>query len=386
MAMIPMHDRRGVSLITTLLLVFLMMVAVIGAFTRTMGERRNAIDQTAQVDAFALAQEGLERYVATRTTMPATLPDSLEVTLTGGRAVVTLRRARASTSDTTLVLVSRGENTTTNRYAANTTPAVRTVAQLVRFSSGSFPAPAALTVLGGIQQNGSSATFSGVDQCSGKPSIPGLAVPTDSFLTGGGGGGGGGKKSGSGGSGGTYSGIDGNPDNVPYEMGTVSQAAASVPVDWAGIVDGSAVPPGAIELTAKANNKPDGWLSSWFPSSPKANPWPLVIIRGADQALSNQTDGYGILVITGNATINGSWNWDGIVLIGGALTGNGNNNVNGTLLAGLNTKLGQTVAQTNVSNGTKLVQFNSCHIASAMNRFGGWQRMSNAWVDNWPSY
>lgn len=385
MATTLMRDRRGVSLITTLLLVFLMMVAVIGAFTRTMGERRSAIDQTAQVDAFTLAQEGLERYVATRTTMPATLPDSLEVTLTGGRAVVTLRRARVSATDTTLVLISRGENTTTNRYAANTTPAVRTVAQLVRFSSGSFPAPAALTVLGGLQQNGTSATFSGVDQCSQQSSIPGLAVPTDSFKTGGGGGGGG-KKGGSGGSDGTYSGIDGNPDNMPYEMGTVSAAAATIPVDWAGIVNGSAVPPGAIELTAKANNKPDGWQSSWFPSSPKASPWPLVIVRGADQALSNQTDGYGILVITGNASISGTWNWDGIVLIGGAITGNGNNNVNGALLVGLNAKLGQVVPESNVSNGTKLVQYNSCYIASAMNRFGGWQRMSNAWVDNWPSY
>ena len=34
--------------------------------------------------------------------------------------MVTLRAVRLSTSDSTYVLVSRGENTSTNRYAANT--------------------------------------------------------------------------------------------------------------------------------------------------------------------------------------------------------------------------------------------------------------------------
>lgn len=375
------RDRRGVALLTTMLLVLLLLVAVTAAFTRSSSEFRTATDQTAVVDAFALAQSGLDSYVAAQIGIPGSLPDSQAFTFPGGRAVVTLHAARLDSSDSTFVLVSRGENTSTNRYNSSASTATRTVAQLLRYSTGSFEAPSALTVLGGFHQNGSSATYSGLDACGQVPAIPGIALPTDSFsFTGNGGG----KKGG--GTSDTYTGIDGSPDDMPYEMGEMDEAADAIEIDWAGIVDGSSLPASAHVVTAGGNQAPAGWQSSWFPSSPKANPWPIVKIDGASQKLNSTLSGYGILILTGDAEISGNWDWDGIVLIGGAITGNGNNNVRGALLVGLNHKLGIIPNQSDLSNGTKLVEYNSCYIASAMGTFAGWQRLGNAWVDSWPSY
>ncbi|HET9134866.1 MAG TPA: hypothetical protein VFN90_11210, partial [Gemmatimonadales bacterium] len=117
--------------------------------------------------------------------------------------------------------------------------------------------------------------------------------------------------------------------------------------------------------------------------------WPIVFVEG-NKTLNNSDvpspAGQGILIVTGDLTMNGNTKWSGIVLVGGRLTSNGNNTVLGATYSGLNIKLGQTVSTQTLGNGTKTFQYHSCHIASAMARFGGWQRMTNAWVDNWPSY
>lgn len=111
-----------------------------------------------------------------------------------------------------------------------------------------------------------------------------------------------------------------------------------------------------------------------------------MVINGASQTLKSTLSGYGILVVTGDATFNGSWSWDGIVLIGGAITGNGTNQVHGAMMVGLNNKLGLSVGNSDLSNGTKLVEYDSCALSSAMGQFAGWSRLGNAWVGNWPSY
>ena len=49
-------------------------------------------------------------------------------------------------------------------------------------------------------------------------------------------------------------------------------------------------------------------------------------------------------------------------------------------------KLGATLPQGDVGNGTKAFNYNSCNIAKAMARMGQLVGYSNAWVDNWPTY
>lgn len=371
----PSHHRedRGVSLLLTMLLVLLLLVAVTGATMRTTAERRGSMDIAAQVDAFAIAQSGIDRYLEAHTTVPTSFPDSAVYTMTGGRAVVTMYRMRAAASDTILVVASRGENLTLDRYAPDASAAVRTVAQMVRFSSATLTLPGGFVSLTPMQKNGNSGSLSGVDACTTapapRPSIPGVAVPSISSVN----------------PAPAYSGftgpINGNPDNTPVAIGTPGTAGTAkdaVDIDWAGIVSRTALTPDYYRKTTSPT-------SGAYPTSAQMNGsnWPIVFVEG-DAVLPG--DGQGILIVTGDLTINGSDTWDGIVLIGGVLTSNGNNKVKGGIVTGLNLKLGMTVPDQTVGNGNKLYQYDSCAMASAMGRFGGWQRVRNGWLDNWPSY
>jgi hypothetical protein len=368
----PVSDRRGIALLSVMLLVFLLMIAIAGAFMRTSSERRVQLDASAQVDAYTLAQTGLDEYLSTVTSVPSTLPDSQTFTMTGGRAVVTLRAVLLSSTDTVLALISRGENTTTNRYASNAAPATRTVAQLVQFSGGTMDVPAGWTSLSGMDKNGNSGSLSGVDHCTTGgaplPSIPGVAVPqmstTDDspMYTG---------KTGP---------IDGNPDNTPVTIGTpgtTGTAKDAVTVDWAGIVNQTSFTPTYYRSSS----------GTWSPSSPPSSgsSYPSLLIDG-DYSGKFPGNGQGILIVTGNLTLNGNTDWDGVVLVGGIVTSNGNNTVYGAVMSGLNIKLGMSVPTEAVGNGTKIYQYDSCQIANAMAPFGGWTRLGNAWVDNYPIY
>jgi hypothetical protein len=78
--------------------------------------------------------------------------------------------------------------------------------------------------------------------------------------------------------------------------------------------------------------------------------------------------------------------WRGIILVGGVLTSNGNNTVQGAVMSGLNMLLGQTVAESNVGNGTKTYEYNSCYVASSLAALSQLQPVNNAWADNWAGY
>jgi len=49
-------------------------------------------------------------------------------------------------------------------------------------------------------------------------------------------------------------------------------------------------------------------------------------------------------------------------------------------------KLGATLPQGDVGNGTKSFNYNSCNVSKAMAGMGQLVGYSNAWVDNWPTY
>ncbi len=363
-------DRRGVTLLLTMLLIMLLLVSVTAAFTRSSSELRTATDQAAVVDAYALAQSGLSRYLTTQASLPGSLPDSQVFTLPGGRAVVTLRAFRLSASDSTFVLISRGENSTTNRYGRTAATATRTVAQLLRRSSGSLTVPAGFTALSGFDKTGNSGSISGVDHCtgSGQPDIPGVAVPTKTAID----------------PTPMYEGktnpINGNPDNTPVTIGTPGTSGTAkdaVSIDWAGIYN-------RTSLTPDYYRSPGG---SWSPSSPptSGSAYQVVFING-DYAGKFPGTGNGIFIVTGDLTLNGSTDWNGILLVGSTLTSNGNNQVYGATFTGLNVKLGMSISVQALGNGNKTYQYDSCEISNALMPFAGWSRLGNAWVGNWPSW
>ena len=97
-------------------------------------------------------------------------------------------------------------------------------------------------------------------------------------------------------------------------------------------------------------------------------------------------NGQGTLIVTGSLTMNGSVAWSGVLLVGDNITSNGNNSVSGATVSGLNVKLGASLPQGSVGNGTKEFNYNSCNVAAALGKWSQLVGYANAWVDNWPTY
>ncbi len=351
-----LRNRRGSTLPMTILVIALLGVGVAITYSRLSSERRLTGDGHAQIDAHAVAQSGLNSYMAGLNGKPGAA-DNATIATPGGTAVVNLRMLREST--TTLlpavyVITSRGTATNAKRYDARTPPAERTVATYALWTPAPLDLDAAFTSLSGIDKAGNSGTLNGIDACAGSSSIPGVAVPN-----------------------GTYTGhtnpIDGNPDNTPHGLGTSGPAGTAkdeVDIDWAGIVAGTVLPA--------------DFVSPAWPTAQQFLDWPVVRVNG-DLNFPNM-DGKGILIVTGNMTIGGSRRWDGLVLVGGTITSDGNNTIQGAIITGLNVKLGMAVPQTSVGNGQKTFQFDSCNLTRALGHVGSLQRVRNGWTDTWSSY
>jgi hypothetical protein len=362
---------RGATLPLTVIVLALMAVAVAITFSRVSAERAINADRKAQQGAFAVAQSGLSRYLASFTTMPNSLgPWPVTTTyndLPGGTAQIEMRLLRDSTITmlpAVYIITSRGRYTAARRYNSLTPSAERVVASYALWTPMPFDLNAAFTSLTGVLQNGAgSGGLSGVDHCAlasggGLASIPGVAVPTTGGVA----------------APADYSGstapIDGNPDNTAVSIGTPGTAGTAkdaVGIDWAGILAGTAL---HIDNT------------SW-PASTAT--WPVTKITG-DFTLP--ASGNGILIVTGNLTINGTplKNWNGLILVGGNLLSNGAMNVYGAIITGLNIKTGGTAAVQSVGNGTKTFQYDSCALKRALGHVGYMQRVRNGWTDTWSSY
>ena len=126
-------------------------------------------------------------------------------------------------------------------------------------------------------------------------------------------------------------------------------------------------------------------ISGSWPSTTQlsGSNWPVTFVNGD---LTLPSNGQGILIVTGDLTVNGSLQWDGIVLVGGTMTSNGNNTFYGAMFTGLNVITGSTVAQQSLGNGNKTFQYNSCDVAKSLSPFGSWTRIGNGRTDNFPVY
>jgi type II secretory pathway pseudopilin PulG len=358
-------NRQGATIPLTIIVLAIMGVAVAVSFFRLSSERRTSGDNQAQIDAFMVAQSGINRYLSTVNGKPAVAAGAVSTfnynDLPGGTARVDMMMLRESTSTllpAVYVITSRGVATGAKRYDSRSPAAERTVATYALWTPAPFDLDAALTSLTSMDKNGGSGSMSGVDACGVMPPIPGVAVPNGAFLNGT-----------------SYNGvggpIDGNPDNLPIPLGTAGPAGTAkdqVDIDWAAITAGTVLPPDFV-----------------YPAWPNATDmlkWPVIRVNG-DFTLPG--DGQGILIVTGNVTLSGSKNWDGLILAGGTITSNGNNTTSGAVIAGLNVKLGQNVPASTL-NGNKTYQYNSCNLTRALSHVGSIQRVRNGWTDTWSSY
>lgn len=366
-------NRRGATLPLTVIGLALMAVAVAIAYTRISGERHVSSDARAQLGAFAVAQSGLNRFLANLNTKPppppavGSDPSAVYNDLPGGTATVNMKILRDSTTGllpAVYVITSRGVYTAAKRYNSLAPAAERTVATYALWTPMPFDLNAAVTSLTGVTSNGNASQLSGVDRsvasatCPGpQASIPGVALPTGTFNS-------------------MFPNtVDGDPDNTPVGLGSGGPAGTAkdeVDIDWASIVAGTAFPADYVYPT--------------WPTAAQFASWPVTRVNGD---LTLPSNGNGILIVTGNLTINGTIpirTWNGLILVGGTLTGNGNSNIYGAVITGLNVKIGVPVPPYDVGNGIKTWRYDSCALARALGHVGSITRVKNGWTDTWSSY
>lgn len=353
--------RKGFTIPMALLFMTIMVLTLAASFTLISTERHVNDGYHERSEAYALAEGGLERYLANRasyghTGMPGTAPESVRITLVHGYADVVLQRMRPSIAGAPAVYIVRSRGTSTVSHVWSPSNAQHTVAEIATWQPGSMTTIGAWTSLTGLTKNGSSGTLSGVNQCAGGPNVAGVAVPASPGYS--------------------QNGGKTVPTGSPPvdSLGTQQQAANSVKIDWNGIVNQNAITPNIT--------MPGG---TW-PSFADTSYWPVIMATGS---FTLPSSGRGLLIVTGDVTISGSATWNGVILAGGNLTSNGNNTVAGAIVSGLNVKIlppSQWPGTGAVGNGNKSFSYNSCLVSRALTGLGSLVAMQNAWLDNWSNY
>lgn len=364
-------ERRGFALPMALFIIGFLAVSITAAFAMMGGERRTNSNTGAQVNAFALAQAGLEQYLGNRAALGFTSspPAALEeIRLTFPRGYVDVRSERIKTFEMTSAGIPSAAVFSVSATAVDTSPrlpgtpiARRTVAQYAYWQKFPMQVRAGWTSIPGLRKNGGSGVLSGTDACGQALPVAGVAVPTAPGYTQNGG----------------APVPAGTPPVLPLGANTAA-AADSVNIDWNAILNGGAITPNVV--------LPGG---AW-PSFADPNYWPVIRVNGnltwdATNPLM-APNGRGVLIVTDDLTLSGAVNWRGLILVGNRVISNGNNTVEGALVTGLNAKLGQAVNESDIGNGSKTFQYNSCNIEAALGSFAALFPMPNAWVDNWASY
>jgi hypothetical protein len=359
--MLNNSERRGFAIPIAILVILVLTIMIAGGFSLVSAERRSVADQKSQISAFRIAEQGLELYLVRRDSLLAGTPnytrvpgakDSVRINMTGGYADVSLTRLRAPKGSQSGLYVVRSKGVETAGAYAGTPQGVRTVAQYVLWEPAPMQVLAGWTALSGLQKNGGAGTLGGIDVCGDSASVAGVAVPVNPGYTG-------------------KTVAVGDP---PVD----SIAPDSVAIDWNGIVNGAAITP---TITIPGGSWPGTALQAAYADS-LSTYYPIIRVNG-DYTLP--TSGKGMLIVTGNLTLNGSVGWKGVMLVGNDITSDGTNTVEGATVSGLNVKLG-TYVPGSTANGTKEYNYNSCEVAKATTTMGALVTLRNTWVDNWVEY
>lgn len=357
--------RSGLALLLVLIFLFVLTASLAAGFAVNVGERHLDDAGRQRARAMAMAEAGLQRVMVDRgglglTASPPAAAESVRVAVAGGFTDVIVTQLRPAVLGQNALYVIRSHASRTATGAAQERAAEQTVTQYAAWVRGTMQVQSAWTSLSGITKNGAAGTISGVDECGAKPALPAVTVPASPGYTG------------------PTTPLVGTPP-VDTSLGSTAAAmAASVPIDWAGIVAGTALTPDVV--------LPSG---TWPTSTQFADPayWPTIRVdnRGGSP-FSMPSQGKGVLIVTGDLVVTGSNMWHGVILVGATLTSDGNNSVEGATVTGLNVKLGDAVPVTAIGNGTKFFQYNSCYVQSAMQGLGRFRPMFNTWSTRWPGY
>ena len=144
------RKEGGFVLPMALLLIVILTVTLTAAFAVASSEARVVDNARDRLQAFTLAQSGLELFLVSRdslgfTATPPAPAESIQVNLDGGYAEVILERVRPSVNGSNSIYVVRSRGVVTDPEQPGVPMAERIVAQYAQWSSGSIGANAAWT-------------------------------------------------------------------------------------------------------------------------------------------------------------------------------------------------------------------------------------------------
>jgi Tfp pilus assembly protein PilX len=357
--------ESGFVLATTLLVTTLLTVMLAASFLLVSAEQRTTDNSYGTTKAFALAQAGIENYLARNHGLDTSSTyDSARIALAGGYADVVARRVRpasGSASGALALWVVRSTGVATTAVMAGQVAGTRTIAQFATLNPGMLPARAPLVALNGVQITGNGANpLSGSDLGSiapctspsgGAADTVGVSVPS-----------------------GGYSASNGQPPTKGIE--------SSFPT-WANLYDSTHID--WVSLTA-GNFSPDYTIP---PASYPGYTTTYNVYYVAGNATVPAGQARGMLVALGNVTMAAGAHWDGIILAGGNLsaqTGNSTFIIHGMVVTGLNQALGQAVPPNQLKRGNAIIQWAWCYTQSSVNSLASLVPIKNAWADTWSTY
>src|SRR5688572_19762436 len=262
--MFRLTNRRGFALPMVVMLAAVLTAALAAAFTLSTTENRTHTNDQAQIQAFSVAQSGLETFAQGAASFgfdanAASFAEQ-EVATPEGSAFITADRIRPVIGNAPALWLIKSRGVAAVSRAPGAPVAERTVAQYGYWTPGQMDVLAGWTSLSGLHKTGSSGDLSGIDACpaaegGGKAPVGGVAVPTGLYTQAGG-----------------TSPLQGSPPL--RELGTQEQANQRVSVDWQALVDGA--------VNADIQIPGDEWPTDRFLADPDYYPTIYVKNPGAD--------------------------------------------------------------------------------------------------------
>lgn len=381
-------NRRGFALMMAMGALVIIAVLIAGSSYIGLQETRLGQNQLVQARAISAAEYGLNKIQADWDKTPNLLMNigesyNMEYNLSGqGTCKVRMTRL----NNETFWLVSEGRAAAGDATSQNRT-AVKRVGAFIRLRIPTIEAKGAITAGGNVTVKGNAAV-NGRDSvpaswgCEGTTptNMPGIVVPPGSSVT----------NQGSG----TIAGTP--PSATDAEAGQSSTYFGFGEENWNSLVaqanvritNGSPVDVPLPSATAGSCNRTS--LSNW--GEPKRlttldggevlvpecyNYFPIIYASNG-LSLSGNGRGQGILLVNGDFTINGTFDWYGVIVVTGSIIrGNGSAKVMGAVMAA-----DETVADGSMITGTTEYNYSSCSVERALRGSASVvQAKHRAWVE-----
>jgi hypothetical protein len=347
---VPRRCREdGFALPVTIFVITIVTLMITGLLIRVETDRRIAESSGDMVDALTVAQSGLQRYLGLATARPAN-GDSIRINVQGGYADVVVHRVFAPADTARMGLyVVRSTGHVIKPTEGSDPQASRTVAQFAGWQTGHIGVLGAYTSTTKVTQaGGDTVDITGTDACGTAAPVYGVRAINGSSLG---------------------TGITGSP-SAYLISGSSGAVAAATKINWDGVLHGGFRP----DYTSF-----HAWDSSY----------PSMIVNG--NLTMQDNGGYGLLIVSGDLTLGGSYAyWDGVILVGGTISfGATWTYFYGSVTSGLNALLSggnPSNVQLGAPGKNVRIWYNSCSVSHAMQEFTGLVPISKAWVDDWATY